>query len=346
MLFLVPTHFDPLVASYLFMIFAALSIIPLYIGTKLLIDQRAAIFIVILYCLLPFYIDFTRFFWNPNFQFALTPYVIFFMGIYKKQKRPRWLFLTAFTSGALFLFHYQYTIITLGLFIYYALVQKTDRKNMVIFINGLVLGISPLLIFEIKNHFYNTQTAILFLQNFDKVFGGKKAGFSQHYLLSTSFFIWLLLLSWIQKKLKTGYLLSLFAVLFLLAVSIYGKIPSHAYGMTRDWNYLYEKKVSEIIKKENRDNYNIANLGYDNIAIVPKYLLITRGVKQNFDDYYHNQYLFVVSPRPNFMADPEMPYEVATFKPAKLLKTWKINQTYSLYLLERNPEANKKTLPY
>lgn len=246
MLFLVPTNFNPIFASYVFMVFAGASTIALYWGTKMLIDKRAAIFISILYALLPFYIDFTRFFWNRNFQLSLTPYVILWMGFYKTQKHPFWLFLTATTSGVLLLFHYQYLLIILGLLIYYRLVLKIDRKSVFIFAIGVFFGFSPFILFELKNNFYNTQTAILFLQNYAQVFGDKGGVFRRHYLLSSSLFIWLVILSWGKKLLKKGWLIFLFALLFLIDLAIYAKAPSHAFGMTKSWNVLYEKKSPRL----------------------------------------------------------------------------------------------------
>ena len=67
--------------------------------------------------------------------------------------------------------------------------------------------------------------------------------------------------------------------------------------------------------------------------MVVKYHLKKDGYKMNYDDYYHNDYLYVVSPDPDVFKDPA--YELYTFKPNKLLKTWKLNDTYNLYLFER-----------
>ena len=40
----------------------------------------------------------------------------------------------------------------------------------------------------------------------------------------------------------------------------------------------------------------------------------------NYDDYYNNKYLFVISENDKYLSNPA--YEVATFKHYKLLKQW------------------------
>lgn len=77
-------------------------------------------------------------------------------------------------------------------------------------------------------------------------------------------------------------------------------------------------------------------MGYDNVAIVPKYFLTIEGEKQNFEDYYYNRHLFVITPRENFYENA--PYEVATFRPAAILKKWTLNKTYTMYLLSRTAD--------
>lgn len=176
----------------------------------------------------------------------------------------------------------------------------------------------------------------------------KKGGFSfnYHYLLSISLFLFITGTGIVKKKITCTHCLLTMAVLLTLSLAIYGKRPSHGFGMTKNWNYLYEKKVHEIIRRENITNYNIVNLGYDTVATVQKYLLKKENISLAYDDYYHNKYLFVISATAHFMNNPA--YEINTFTPSRRLKKWNINETYALYLLERMKQdkrcANKSTL--
>lgn len=330
LVFLLLGKFDPVVSSYFFMVFASLMIFPLYFGAKFLAGKRVAIFMIILYALLPFYIDYTRFFWNPNFQFVLSPILILFMGLYARSKKPLLYVLIFVTSGVLLLFHYQFIFIIVGLVIYY-LFKKFSAKYFALSIGGILIGFSPIITFEIRNHWYNLQTLILFIKNFKKT----PSSLNLHYFLSISLFGILMLLWVARKKISTRLLITITIILFVVDLFMYAPSPAHGFGMAADWNYPSEKKVNDIIRQENRINYNIANLAYNAVSAVQKYLLKKDGVVIDFDDYYHNKYLFVVSREENFMTDPA--YEINTFVPSKRLKKWKINETYSLYLLERLP---------
>jgi hypothetical protein len=334
LLFLLPAKFDPIISSYLFMIFSVFMGIPLYHGTKLLISKKSALLILILYNFLPFYIDYSRFLWNPNFQFSLTPLLILFMGFFKKENKSFLLFTVGFLAGLLSLFHYQYLIIIFGLGIYYFFIKKNSLRNLFMFLVGIIGGFLPMIVFELKNNFYNLQTLFFYLNNINQK-NSSHISISPHYLLSISLFFFLILVSRLNiKNFKTIFL---FVFLIIFDCFLYFKKPNHAFGMIKNWNYLGEKKTYEIIKKtvkeKNLSNFNIVNQGYDTTATVQKYLLKKDGIKINYDDYYHNQYLFIVTNKNNFMEDPA--YEVNTFKPSKILKTWEINSNFKLYLLKR-----------
>ncbi len=86
MIFMLIGQWNPVWGSYVFMLFAATMCLPLYYGVKFLMDRKAAVIATSFYCFFPLYIDYTRFLWNPNFQFALMPLIILMMGLFKKTK--------------------------------------------------------------------------------------------------------------------------------------------------------------------------------------------------------------------------------------------------------------------
>lgn len=191
--FLYLGNFDPLVSGYFFMLFCAVMIIPLYFGVKKLINSKVASLFCILYSLLPLYIDHTRFFWNPNFQFALTPIIVFLMSKYNSTKKNIYFFAVSFLLGTIMLFHYQYALILAGLAIYYFGYKKEKLWKIILFGFGFIMGFSPILIFEIRHNFYNTQTIFIYAQNFHKVFLQASGAFPSHYFLSISIFIFLII---------------------------------------------------------------------------------------------------------------------------------------------------------
>lgn len=364
LVFLLLANFDPIVSSYIFTIFAGLMIIPLYFGIKLLINKRAALIICLLYAFLPYYIDYSRFHWNPTYQFALLPILFLLMGLYK-QYRSKWLFLGIFFwLGVLLQFHYQFFLVVLGIVAYYFIVQKENWKKIIWVVLGLVLGLSPLILFEVKNEFYNANTVLLYLQHLDDVVmvGGWQI---PHYYLSFSLvaFVFIALLSpWVINKVLTRLNISkkqkllvqsdkvfyigagcLALVLFVWAALVHFPKPAQSFwSFAANWNYAGEVKAYEIIKKENLQHYNVANLSYyDTRAAVIKYLMKKDGVQIDFDDYNTNRYLFVVFK--NGQDIDRSSYEVAIMHPSKEVKRWKLNDHYNLYLLERDASPSGQT---
>lgn len=331
---------DPVKASYLFTIFSGLMVVPLFYGVKWLIGKKSAWIMVTVYTLLPYYLTYTRFLWNPNFQFALLPILFLLMGLYKNTKNNWFLFLISFWQGLILQLHYQFIICIALLGSYYFAYKKEGLRKFAIFISGLLLGFSPILVFELRNQFYNTKTIWLFFQHFNEL---DIRGERDHYWLSISFVVLLGLLGIINDKIKklrkkTSIILFalLFSSLFLLALRItINKPASEFWAPVINWNYSVEYKIYEIIKSQNLKYFNVTNQLYDSKALTQKYFLKRDGVKIDYDDYYHEKYLFVVDKKgkKNFMENPG--YEVLSFKPYKLLRTWEVNDYYELHLVER-----------
>ena len=142
--------FDPITSSYIFMFFSSLGIIPLYLGMKKLANERAALLMVLIYTLLPMFIDYTRFFFGPNFLIPLSTILVYLMGLYKEKFKDINLFFIFAYTGILMQFHYQIAIILIILFVYYCLkhwIPASARmtKTLLIMIGGFCVGFSPMI---------------------------------------------------------------------------------------------------------------------------------------------------------------------------------------------------------
>lgn len=334
LLFLLLGNFDPIKSSYVLMLFIAIMMFPLYYGVKWLHDIKTAIFVLTIYALAPYYIDFTRFFFGPVFQLAILPFLVFFMGLHKKTRQRRYLFCVFVASGVLLQFHYQTLIVIVILSLYYLLESKNRLQKMLIMASGVIVGYLPMIIFELKNEFYNLKVLSEYIK-----FAKKPSDFFfvPHRYLSISLIL-LLVFAPLYKRFLTGRrLIFLSLTLFILDLFLYFPTPKQAFGMSPDWNYLMEKKAYEIIKKENLKNFNIVNHIYDNKSVVIKYHLKLDNYDIDYEDYYRNRYLFVISNTDEIFQDPA--YELNTFKPNKKIKQWKLNDTYNLYLFQRIRES-------
>lgn len=340
LLFLLIGKWDPVISSYLFMLFCSVMIIPLYVGVKKLIHEKAAWIMVIIYTLVPYYVNYSRFLWNSTLLFSLLPLLLFFMGIFKerKEKSVGIFFLISFWLGILLQFHYQFILVITGIFIYYFIVKKLKFSYLVPFLGGIALGFSPLIIFEVRHQFYHTRTIMLFIMNWSKV--DKPGGITMpHYYLSLSFMFLVAVLGILANRIKrfsNGLIVFFAFVIGIYSFYLYSPIPEHAFwAPTTPWNYLAEKKIYDIIRSTRlKTDFNVANLAYyDTRSIVVKYFMKRDGYEINYDDYYGNKYLFVVSEGKKYLSNPS--YEVATFKPNKILAQWNINGRYNMVLLER-----------
>jgi len=335
LVFLLLGNFDPIISSYLFMLFSAVMLFPLYFGVKLLYGKNVAVLIALLYTLIPLYIDFSRFFFGPGFQLALIPLLILFSGLYRKTQKSLYLYLLFFLIGVISQIHFA-SLILLPIFYIYVYYGHRFKKQagfklwMTSFL-AFVVGFSPILLFELKNKFYNVIVFVEYLKN-SRSFSNFKL--LPHRYLSLSL-IFIIFLAGKFNKIITGrvILFSCFLLLFLDLV-IYLPKPESAFGMADRWNFLMEKKAYGIIKKLGLKDYNVANLIYDNLAVVIKYQLKKDGIKINFDDYYNNKYLFVIDESEKHLAENPA-YEIAAFRPRKKIRQWNLNDTYNLYLFER-----------
>lgn len=340
LLFLLLGKWDPVISSYIFMLFSAIMIVPLYLGVKKLVNEKTAWLMVIIYTLVPYYINYSRFLWNSTFLLSLLPLLVLFMGIFKerKEKNIGIFFVISFWLGLLLQLHYQFILVLAGISIYYFVKRKIKPYYILPFLGGAALGFSPLIIFELRHHFYNLNTIIVFLKNWSKV--DRPGGITMpHYYISISFMLIVGLLGVLAKRIqRIPYMVF---VIFIAATGIYTAytylpLPEHAFwAYTSPWNYLDEKKIYDIIQSTNlKSNFNVANLAYyDTKAYVVKYFMKRDEYAINYDDYYGNKYLFVVSEGSKYLTNPS--YEVATFKPNRVIKKWVINSRYNMVLLER-----------
>lgn len=149
-------HFDP-VGSVLIDNILTLVSIPLFylLSNKLLKKKGLALVSTFIYSLSPVTVALTRSFWEPNIEIPLSVFAWFFF-LYKDSWK-NYLF-AGIISGIIFDIHYM-NIIPIALYIFLLLFRK-DKKYFWVTVSGFILAISPLIAFEIKNHFFLTKAFI------------------------------------------------------------------------------------------------------------------------------------------------------------------------------------------
>ncbi|MBI3366084.1 glycosyltransferase family 39 protein [Candidatus Roizmanbacteria bacterium] len=315
LIFLLIGRFDPFWSTYAFMIFAGFMILPLYHGVKKLIHQNAAIIMVVLYSFLPFSIESTIALWNPYFLFALLPLLVYLMAKFKEKNRLLVFLPIAVLNGVLFQLHYMYIFTILGLLAYYFVFKKLGIKYLFVFLVGLCLGFINMLLFELRHNFYNLQTLVIYFSKPQTVI---QHWLADYYFSSVFLFVLLIILYLLRKKIRSYLCLGLFIVLFIVAFR-YVTIDTDSRNFPKDWYYKDELKTYKIIKGNlpTIKDFNIFEF-YVATATLPKYFLKKDNIQINFDDYYHNKYLYVVYKNESFTEDPA--YEVHSFKPFKIVR--------------------------
>lgn len=193
-----------------------------------------------------------------------------------------------------------------------------------------------MIIFELRNNFYNFKTLLFYLENFSK-FNQSNSGsgfFSNpHYFLSLSLIIIVAGVSFI-KNLNAKLIYSLAAVLLIGDLFIFLPKPTQGFGMAKSWKFRDEQKAFEIIQSQNISGYNITNLGYDTLAHVQKYLHKRNNIEANLSDYWQTKRMYVIAPNTKDILNDQT-YEIQVVKPFVIVYKWEINSDYTLYLLEK-----------
>lgn len=156
---------SPLGPAYATAFIGILTLPLLYGFTKKLISAPVALMATFLYALAAIPVTETRSAWNPNPMPLASLGLVY--GFYQAQKTNKviWLYFSGVCLGIALQLHYM--IVFFGLFILWQLwlawKNKHLRFGLIGWLGILVLLMSPLILFEIKNHFLNTAGLIQFL---------------------------------------------------------------------------------------------------------------------------------------------------------------------------------------
>jgi hypothetical protein len=329
--FLLVGGFDPLRSTAAFIIFAGLVIIPLWFGVARLAGDKAAHLVTLLYALFPPFVTGTLELTNPYYQLALMPLLIYAISWDHEKRSAVSTFFVGLTAGFLLQFHYQFVLVLAGLTLYYSFSFKS-WKRWLAFIVGTAVGFAPLLLFEFRNNFYNIRTIFFFIQHHAELTSQFVSRFPIQYFLSPLLAL-IVLLAVIFKKWISLSLVAASAVLLLtLSVDRFVLHPTQG-GILTNWSYKDELTVASLIKENHPDRFNIA-AWYDTKAITQKYFLARDNITLDPENYTSEPNLFIIYPNDQWVHDSA--YELNTFVPSHIVQSWKINNTYYLYLAARD----------
>lgn len=338
---LVYFKWNPLAGSYFLVFLSFLGGLILFLLTKEAFDIETGILALFIYCFSPITVEYSRFIWNPNFFLLISPLFAYCIFRAIKSRKFYWFLLSGFIAGVGFQFHYIYffpIILTAAI-----LLIKTKKVwiKLPLFLAGFILGYSPMIIFELRHNFYNLRTIILFLQKWSSQKEPLVSLVPTYSLILAFYPLIVLCLAVFFKQLLTyRKILFYLVILLFLVYSLLAVNPTRlqAFGMPTGWNYLGLKKTEEIIIHDaDGSKYNIASLIYGNTRDYPLRYLLTVKNKSPLpaDKYPEADILYVVS---RFSSEEVLTYpvwEIHSFLPAKVVKSWEIQNGIKLYRLEK-----------
>ncbi len=205
--FLVPffllTQFHPLAAMIVIVFLAASTGLGLFFTGLTLANRRTGFLAWLIYTFSLTIHQYDRIFWNPNLILpAITLGLLALAKLYKRQRQ--WLLVIPLASGISLQSHPQGVGLTI--FLILALISLKQKlslklKDWVLIGAGILLFISPLIIFELRHHFIVSQTLTNYLKN---NFPGQKGFIWRPYyglfILSPLILLLSLLLNQLTKK--------------------------------------------------------------------------------------------------------------------------------------------------
>ena len=190
--------------------------------------------------------------------------------------------------------------------------------------------------FELRHQFFNTKNLWFFLQQ------GEAFVFEWHLHYFIAFFpiiflIFGFVLNWIFQKNKIiGLLLILFLV--FLNFSRLNLYRGNGYTMPEGWNLIGVRRVAEIIihdEEKDGKNFNIAALLDGDTRAHPfRYLLSVGGEEpMGVEEYPRAEVLYVVGRGDSEEILSYPVWEIYSFLPAEVEKTWEIQNGVKLFKL-------------
>lgn len=320
---------DPIRASLIMVVLNFFGLAFLWMAVKEIFDARVAKTAVVIWTFLPMIINFSNFIWNPNFLLFLTPVYLYLLTKTVIKRDCLWFLGIGIFCGMCLQFHFQMGLLIIGT-AGFLMFKRVEIKNFFIWGIGVATGYSPLLVFDLRNNFYNIRTTWLWLTH-----GSRDAVEWQSYHLLVLWPIWVILVSaFLEKKFKSK---SFIVLAFLILYSYWTVVTQkQAFMMPKDWNYKNLVRLSKVIEDERPREFNIVNLiSGDTRFYSLRYLLIRAGIEPlSVDNYPQVKNLYVLSDEEKDVGENNV-WEISSARPLSLARKWIVSDKFMLIKLTK-----------
>jgi hypothetical protein len=156
------SRLDPFGPAILTAFFSFLGAILFFLFLRKIVANRwLALFGFFFYLISPLTVEYSRFPWNPNFLPFFSVLILLFLNIFLISKKWFLIMILGFLSGCLFQLHYVAAGLILALLISLFIFNPQKNFSRVFFwVSGFILGILPIIIFEIRHNFFLTKSIV------------------------------------------------------------------------------------------------------------------------------------------------------------------------------------------
>lgn len=305
-------NWDPVKITWLITLMSLVSMGFLYLTTVKLFGKKVGILSIYIWTLLPIAIDFSGWIWNPSLLLILVPPMLY-MGIVALKEKKWWQFgVWGILLGWGLQCHFQAGLLLI-LTAIIMILKRIKISGWLFTLGGFLIGYSPLIIFDLRNNFYNLKTIFEWM-------GQRGGGFELQQFYFLEFLPILVIL--VAKIFYKWRIVLLGGLIMFLGWTITNE--KQAKGMPMEWNYGDLKKTSVIIKNKAGNEFNVVNLLSGDTRFYPLRYLLTVENKVPMQVEKYNKELWVISYK-NYDFRNSTVWELEKAKNMKLRSRTEIN---------------------
>lgn len=285
------------------------------LGLYFLFRLTRSLSITLIYATNPLLISWSQSALNPFFIPGLTAICLFCLS-----RRKFWL--AGMLAGALIQLHYSAVILAIFWF----------RPA---FLLGLMAGLSPMLAFELRHDWFNIKGMLAWLTI------PQLRWFNLHYLA-----VLVPIIFWGTAKIFNRFRIfgvGLTALIVVMNLRQLDLNPAQGYTMPQNWNLPRAVDAAQFIAQDvaqtkPQKSFNVAaTLDGDSRALPLRYLLISqfRTIPLGVEAYPQAQVLYLVTRLNREEALSHGLWEISSFSPKRVTKTWPLVADINLYRLEK-----------
>lgn len=331
------SNYSPLYVTYYFAFLNIFTSVVLYFVVKKMTNKTVALFSFILFLFNSYMIYHSLFLWPYNYLPLIGLVCFYLLYLYNKNQKEIYNFILGFLGGVGF--GLQYLFSPLVLLVFVLVIRKSTKRVISIFtfLTGFILGNLPMVLFDLRNNFYNLKTLLQYF--IDTLKGQSDASFNYYYLLPLWPVLMLVggfLLYLVYKKSKT---LALLLLLVYLVMNLGSPLVnlSKSLGMPEGLNWSEIMGAASAVAKDNPENFNVVTLlDFDTRGYVLRYPLETkhRLKPMGVEEYPTAKTIYALSESAYDYENPKV-WELSSFFPYETEVLLKIDERYSVYKLTK-----------